>query len=301
MGETFADIAASGPLLLGVAVAAIAGLVSFLSPCVLPLVPGYLAYVTGLSGAELGTIRPPGTPAGGTSGGGAVTDAAGAAAGAGNRPAGGGGGGAAAGGAGTVAAAGRAQVRGRVLAGGLLFVAGFGAVFVTAGVLAAAAGRTLAQHQRLLEAGGGILMIVFALALVGLVPGLQREVRVRWLPAAGLAGAPVFGAVFALSWIPCVGPTLAAVLALGALGGDTGRAAVLTAAYTAGIGAPLLAFGLGFRWLVGALALVRRHGAWVTRVGAVLLVLVGLALLTGAWGEFLLWLRGEVGIGDVSI
>lgn len=278
MGETFAGIATSGPLLLGIAVAAVAGLVSFLSPCVLPLVPGYVAYVTGLSGADLGTIRSPGGPAGRTAGSAA-----------------------AAGGMATATAADRARVRGRVLAGGLLFTAGFGAVFVTAGVLAAAAGRTLAEHQRLLEAVGGVLMVVFALALLGLVPGLQREVRVRWLPAAGLAGAPVFGAVFALSWIPCVGPTLAAVLALGALGGETGRAAVLAAAYTAGIGAPLLAFGLGFRWLVGALAVVRRHGQWVTRIGAVLLVLVGLALLTGAWGEFLLWLRGQVGIGDVSI
>src|SRR5690606_16588596 len=188
------------------------------------------------------------------------------------------------------------RVRGRVLAGGLLFVAGFGAVFVTTGVLAAAAGSALAEHRRLLETGGGVLMIVFGLALLGLVPGLQREVRLRWLPAAGLLGAPVFGAVFALSWIPLVGPTLAAGLAFVALGGDTGRAAVLAAAYTAGIGAPFLAFGLGLRWLVGAVAVIRRHGAWVTRAGAALLILVGLALLTGAWDGFLLWLRGLVGV-----
>ncbi|HLV58369.1 MAG TPA: cytochrome c biogenesis CcdA family protein [Natronosporangium sp.] len=275
MGERFAELVTSGPLLVGVVVAALAGLVSFLSPCVLPLVPGYLAYVTGLSGADLDAVRPPG----GRDAAGTATPAAATATGVATAP----------------------RVRGRVLVGGLLFVAGFGAVFVTTGVLAAAAGSALSEHRRLLETGGGILMIVFGLALLGLVPCLHREVRLRWLPTAGLVGAPVFGAVFALSWIPCVGPTLAAVLALGALGGDPARAAVLAAAYTAGIGAPLLAFGLGLRWLVGALAAIRRHGAWVTRAGAALLILVGLALLTGAWDGFLLWLRGQVGVGSVGI
>lgn len=213
MGETFAGIASSGPLLLGVAVAALAGLVSFLSPCVLPLVPGYLAYVTGLSGADLSTS---------------------------------------------------AGARGRVLAGSLLFVAGFGAVFITVGVIAASAGRALAEHQRALEIGGGILMLGFAAALLGLLPGLQREVRARRLPAAGMAGAPVFGAVFALSWTPCIGPTIGAVLALGLVGGQPGRAAVLAAGYTLGLGLPFLAFGLGLRWFVGAVAVIRRRPVWVT-------------------------------------
>lgn len=274
MGERFADIAVSGPLLLGIAVSAIAGLVSFLSPCVLPLVPGYLAYVTGLTGADLDAVGPrqAAVAAGGTAGGAVAV------------------------------AAPPARVRGRVLAGGLLFVAGFGAVFVTAGVVAASAARALLhEHQRLLEIGGGVLMLLFAAALLGLVPGAWREARIRRLPAAGVASAPVFGAVFALSWIPCVGPTIGAVLALGATGGQPGRAAVLAAAYTLGLGLPFLAFGLGFRWVAGALAVVRRHGAWVTRAGAVLLALVGLALLTGAWEEFVSWLRVSVGVGEVSL
>ncbi|HLU33241.1 MAG TPA: cytochrome c biogenesis CcdA family protein [Natronosporangium sp.] len=271
MGERFADIAVFGPLPLGIAVAAIAGLVSFLSPCVLPLVPGYLAYVTGLTGADLDAVGPrPAAAEGGTAGG-------------------------------AVAVATRARARGRVLAGGLLFVAGFGAVFVTAGVVAASVGRVLQEQQRVLEIGAGVLMLLFAAALLGLVPGAWREARIRRLPAAGVASAPVFGAVFALSWIPCVGPTIGAVLALGAVGGQPGRAAVLAAAYTLGLGLPFLAFGLGFRWVAGALAVVRRHGAWVTRVGAVLLVLVGLALLTGAWEEFVSWLRLSVGVGEVSL
>jgi cytochrome c-type biogenesis protein len=248
MGETFGSVATSGPLVLGIAVALAAGLVSFLSPCVLPLVPGYLAYVTGLSGADLDD-----------------------------------------------------RARGRMVAGGLLFIAGFGAVFVTVGVIAASAGRVLQEHQRTLEIGGGILMIVFALALLGLVPGLQREVRIHRLPAAGLAGAPVFGAVFALSWTPCIGPTLGAVLALGAIGGEPVRAAVLAAAYSLGIGLPFLGFGVGLRWLVGAISVIRRHSVWVTRVGAGLLVAVGVALLTGAWGEFVFWLRGSISAWEVVV
>ena len=269
MGERFADIASHGPLLLGVVVAAVAGLVSFLSPCILPLVPGYLAYVTGLSGADVQdhddheqTRRHAGR-------------------------------------VGTLAH--DRRTRTRVLAGSLLFVAGFGAVFITVGVVAASAGRLLREHERALEIGGGLLMIVFALALLGLVPGLGREMRIRRLPAAGVAGAPVFGAVFALSWIPCIGPTIGAVLALGAVGGQPARAAVLAAAYTLGLGLPFLAFGLGFRWFVGAVALVRRHPVWVTRIGAGLLAVVGLALLTGAWGEFVSWLRVSVGVGEVSL
>lgn len=248
MGDRFADIVTSGPLVLGVVVAAVAGLISFLSPCVLPLVPGYLAYVTGMSGADLADAR-----------------------------------------------------RGRVLAGVALFIAGFGAVFVTVGVVAASLGGVLRQHERMLEVAGGVLIVAFGLALLGLVPGLTREVRLRRLPAAGVAGAPVFGAVFALSWIPCVGPTLGAVLALATVGGQSGRAAVLAAAYTLGLGLPFLAFGLGFRRVIGAVRVVRRHSVWVTRAGAALLIVVGLALLTGAWGDFLTWLRVTVGVGEVSV
>lgn len=298
MGTTFADIVTSGPLLLGIAVAALAGLVSFLSPCVLPLVPGYLAYVTGLSGADLdATDFPAGTK--GLQGNNFASSAGKSAAQhdigherrQSNFP------------AGPQVRASRqgAAVRGRVLAGGLLFIAGFGTVFITIGVIAASVGRVLREYERMLEIAGGVLILAFGLALLGLVPGLQREVRIHRLPAAGLAGAPVFGAVFALSWIPCIGPTIGAVLALGAVGGETGRAAVLAAAYTLGLGLPFLAFGLGFRHLIGVFRAVRRHSVWVTRVGAAMLIAIGLALLTGAWSELVFWLRVTVGVGEVSI
>ncbi len=275
MGETFADTAQSGPLILAVAVSLIAGLVSFLSPCVLPLVPGYLSYVTGLAGADLNAAL--GRP---LSGDGPDRPAVGGTA---------------------VAVAAPPRQRGRVLLGTLLFIAGFSAVFITTGVIAAAIGQSLQRHARAVEVVVGALIVVLGLAFLGLVPGLQRELRIHRLPAAGLLAAPVFGAVFALSWIPCVGPTLGAVLGLATAGGDTGRAVVLAAAYCAGIGLPFVAFGLGFRRLIGVFAAVRRNSRWVTRIGGAMLILVGLALLTGGWGDFTIWLRTTFGVGSVGV
>jgi len=263
----FAGLASSGPLLLAVLVAALAGLVSFLSPCVLPLVPGYLSYVTGLSGADLD-----------------------AASGAGLDPASG---------AGGTGGTGRRQ--GRVLAGTLLFVAGFGTVFVLTSVLAAQFGRALLVHSRGVQVVVGALVIVMGAAFLGAIPGLQREWRIRRLPAAGLVGAPVFGAVFALSWAPCVGPTLGAILGLAAVGGSIGRAVLLAIAYSLGLGVPFVAFGLGFRRLIGVFRAVRRNSRWVTRIGGGLLIGIGVALVTGAWTDFVNWLRAAVGVGSVLL
>lgn len=243
MGARFADIAGSGPLFAAVAVAALAGLVSFLSPCVLPLVPGYLSYVTGLAGADLD---------------------------AGHR-------------------------RGRVLAGVSLFIAGFSVVFVLGAVLLSQVGRMLYEHQRGFEIGVGALIVLFGLAFAGLVPAMQREWRVHRLPTAGMLGAPVFGAVFALSWIPCVGPTLGAVLGLAATDGSAPRAITLALAYCLGLGLPFVAFGLGFQRMLRLFRAVRRNSRWVTRVGGAMLVVTGVALITGGWGVFIDWLRASTG------
>jgi cytochrome c-type biogenesis protein len=195
----------------------------------------------------------------------------------------------------------RPSGRGRVLAGTLLFVAGFTAVFVPTAVLVTGATNVLFRHQRAFEIGAGLLIVVLGLAFLGLVPGMQREFRVHRLPAAGLLGAPVFGAVFALSWTPCVGPTLGAVLLLGSVGGEGDRAAVLAVAYCLGLGLPFVVFGLAFRRLLGIFAVLRRNSRWVTRVGGALLIVVGLALVTGGWNRFLIWLLTTVGVGEVSI
>jgi len=255
MGENLAEIARGGPLIFAVGVAALAGLVSFLSPCILPLVPGYLSYMTGLAGADLDDAL--------------------------RRP--------------TVA------TRGRMLAGTGGFIAGFTAVFTLTTVVVASIGQALLVHARVAEAIVGGLIIVLGLAFLGWIPGLQRELRIHRLPAAGLASAPVLGAVFAISWVPCLGPTLTAVLGLATVQGSTGRAVTLAVAYCLGLGLPFVIFGLGFRHLIGVHRAIRAHSAWVTRIGGGLLIVVGLALLTGVWGEFLNWLRATVGPGSVGI
>ena len=288
MGGTFAELVRGGPLLLAVGAATLAGLVSFLSPCVLPLVPGYLSYMTGLSGADLDA----GKPAFASARAAPRDDLA-----------------ISRGQSGQInlriarssQEAGAVRRRGRVVAGTLLFIAGFAAVFTAMAILVAGAGRYLFEHSRQLEIAGGLLIILFGLAFLGLVPLAQRQWRISRLPDAGLLGAPVFGAVFALSWAPCVSPTLGAVLTLATVGGQTDRAAVLAVAYCLGLGLPFVVFGLAFRHLLGVFAAVRRHSRWVTRLGGVLLIIIGLALVTGGWADFVIWLRGIVGVGEVGI
>jgi cytochrome c-type biogenesis protein len=283
MGEAFQELARGGPLLLAIGAAALAGLVSFLSPCVLPLVPGYLSYVTGLAGTDLerGQRSAPAHPIGGPGGGrgSARTSASG----------------------GVATASPPAPVAGRVLAGTLLFVAGFAVTFTAMAVLFAGVGRALFEHKRALEIVIGVLIIALGLAFVGLVPATQRELRIHRLPQTGLAGAPVFGAVFALSWVPCVGPTLGAVMGLAATAGQTNRAVVLALAYCLGLGIPFVLFGLFFPRLLGLFRAVRRHSRWVTAVGGVLLVAIGLALVTSGWNAFLIWLQTTVGVGTVGL
>ncbi|HEX5205386.1 cytochrome c biogenesis CcdA family protein [Paractinoplanes rhizophilus] len=250
MGDQFASIAGTGPLLLAIAVAAIAGLVSILSPCVLPLVPGYLSYVTGLAGSDMD--------------------------------------------------AGAAKTR-RVLAGTTLFVLGFAVVFTLLVTLVANIGFALKSHEDTLNIVLGVLVIVLGLGYLGWIPGLQREVRISKLPAAGLVGAPVFGAIFALSWLPCTGPTLAAVLAMATTSGQTSRAVTLSLAYSLGLGIPFVLFGLFFRKLLGVFRAIRRNSQWVTRIGGVLLILVGVALITGGWNHFLVWLMTTFNFGGGTL
>ncbi|MET8353685.1 MULTISPECIES: cytochrome c biogenesis CcdA family protein [unclassified Micromonospora] len=289
MGETFRELALSGPLLLAIGAAALAGLVSFLSPCVLPLVPGYLSYVTGLAGSDLegsarkGTLLTPAVEEGpplnaaeardGDGGGVAVRE--------------------------RIARAG--AVKGRVLAGTLLFIAGFTVVFVATAILFASIGRVFFDYERQLEIVIGVLIIVLGLGYLGMIPALQREFRISRLPSAGLLGAPVFGAVFALSWVPCTGPTLGAVMGMATASGQSDRAVVLAVAYCLGLGIPFVVFGLGFQRLLGVFRAVRRNSRWVTRVGGALLILIGLALVTGGWQSFVIWLQTTVGVGEVSI
>ena len=132
----------------------------------------------------------------------------------------------------------------------------------------------------------GVLTVLMGLAFMGLVPGMQRELRFHpRLPDAGLAGAPLLGVLFGVGWTPCLGPTLAAVQTLAFTQGSAGRGAVLTSAYCLGLGVPFVLTGLAFRRALGAFAVVKRHSALVQRLGGGLLVVVGLLLVSGVWGE----------------
>ncbi|AEV81304.1 cytochrome C biogenesis protein [Actinoplanes sp. SE50] len=261
MGSAFSDAAASGPLVLAIGAAAVAGLVSILSPCVLPLVPGYLSYVTGLAGSDLEVAT----------------------------------------GAATATKTRTVALKGRVLAGSGLFVLGFATVFTLLASLVANIGIALKTHEQTLNLVLGVLVILLGLGYLGVIPGLQREARVSKLPAAGLIGAPIFGAIFALSWLPCVGPTLGAVLALATTSGQTDRAVILALAYSLGLGLPFVLFGLFFRKLLGVFQAIRRNSRWVTRIGGVLLIAVGVTLVSGQWNHFLIWLLTTFDFGGGTL
>jgi len=221
----------NGALLVALPVALLGGLVSFFSPCVLPLVPGYLSYVTGVTGTDLAEAR-----------------------------------------------------RGRMLAGASLFVLGFTAVFVSSGALFGYFGDTLQDNKGVLSKVLGSLMILMGVFFMGLMPWMtQREFRFHRRPVAGLAGAPVLGALFGIGWTPCIGPTLASVLALSSQQSSAGRGAILTVAYCLGLGLPFVLAAVAFRKALGAFGWVKRHYVWVMRIGGTMMIVTGLLLLTGAW------------------
>ena len=264
----------SGSLLLAVPVAVAAGAISFASPCVLPLVPGYLSYVTGMSAvdAQDRSRATKGQPA-------AEGDATETA----------------------VVRQPRFGARHRTLLGALLFVLGFSTVFVTAGFAFGSFGETLIEHQRGLDIAFGLMMIVMGFFFAGLIPDrwsgwMQRDVRVHYRPAMGLLGAPLLGLVFGLGWTPCLGPTLTAVQELAFTQGTAGRGALLSAFYCLGLGLPFLIAAVAFGWAMRAIGWIKGHYALVTRLGGAMIGLVGLALVSGEWEHWVTqmqtWVQG---------
>jgi cytochrome c-type biogenesis protein len=248
VGGWFQQTALSGSLLLAVPVAVVAGLVSFFSPCVVPLLPGYLSYATGLSGADLESGR-----------------------------------------------------RGRMLAGSALFVLGFSFVFVALGTLSGALGDWLFAYTRQLSVVLGIVTILVGIAFLGLVPWLQRDVRVHRVPAVGLVAAPLLGVLFGLGWTPCIGPTLSVVSSLAMTEASAGRGALLSVAYSLGLGIPFIVAAVAFRRMLGAITWVRRHQVWVTRTGGVMMIAVGLLLVSGLWAQWVVGLQSWVGGYTVAV
>jgi cytochrome c-type biogenesis protein len=248
VGGWFEGTVLSGSLLLALPVALVAGAVSFFSPCVVPLLPGYLSYATGLSGVDLEQAR-----------------------------------------------------RGRMLLGSFLFVLGFSFVFIAYGAIFGSLGDWLVSYRHQIDVVLGLLTILLGVAFVGLVPMLQRDVRIHRVPAVGLAAAPLLGVLFGLGWTPCIGPTLSAVNLLAVQEGTAWRGVVLGLAYSLGLGIPFLLAGVAFRRMLGAVRWVRRHQVWVTRVGGAMLVVVGILLVTGMWDQWVGDLRSWVGGFEVPV
>jgi len=276
-----AGLVSSGPLLLAIPVAAAAGAVTFLSPCCLPLVPGYLAYITGMSGADasggtgsaVATAEPQSTGSAGEaagSGGGVTTRTR------------------------TSAATPTDPPRGRAVAGALLFVLGFSAVFSLIGLAAGGVGSLLQTHvDGITQVLGGVT-ILLGLLFFGAFDRFMFAGRIfkpSFTPRAGLAGAPLLGVMFGVGWTPCIGPTLGVVMTLSAASGTAARGAFLAFVYGLGLGIPFILVAAIFQRMVGVLGFFKRNARMVSRIGGALLVFVGLLEVSGAWTSAIVWLK----------
>jgi cytochrome c-type biogenesis protein len=283
MAEGVSELVLSGPLLVALLIALVAGALSFFSPCCLPLVPGYLSYVAGTVGAQVHTDTAGAAPA--AAGTREVVHEE----------------------RGTITAVGRQLAvqtsanepspRHRTLAGASLFVVGFAAVFTSYGALFGGLGSLLLLHQDAVVRVFGIVTIVLGLLFTGALarlPLANASVRLSYRPRAGLAGAPLLGVLFGVGWTPCIGPTLAAVLTLATSTADAGRGALLSFAYSLGLGVPFLVAAVSFEKAMRVFGFARRHARAVMRTGGVMLIVLGLLQVTGLWTTLMTLLQGLI-------
>jgi len=246
----------SGALWLAIPVAMVAGLVSFLSPCVLPLVPGYLGFLGG-------AVAPRGSS--------------------------------------TTGSTTQTATRSRLVLGVLLFILGFTVVFILYTVLGGTAGVFLLQWGDLITRILGVVIIAMGLVFLGLFGFAQKELRFHVDSKAGMVGAPLLGVALGIGWAPCMGPTLAAILALSFNAGDPVRAGFLGLAYSLGLGIPFLLVALGFGWATKAIGFLRRHIRVVNILGGVLLILLGVLMVTGLWTDIMSRLTAVIGSVDLPL
>lgn len=239
-----------GALWLAIPLALVAGLISFLSPCVLPLVPGYLGYLGGVAAPPTST----------TGGDGATT----------------------------------VTTRPRLVAGVLLFIAGFTVVFVAVTVLGGFFGVALSRYADLLTRVFGIVNIVLGLVFTGAIRLGQRGMRPTLRRRAGLVGAPLLGFSLGIGWTPCIGPTLAAILSVSWNLGDPARAGLLGLSYSLGLGVPFLVLALGWGWAARSVTVLRTHIRTLNLIGGAVLILLGLLMVTGVWTSLMSLLQQVV-------
>lgn len=219
MGQIILD----GSMLAALPIALFAGLVSFLSPCILPLVPGYLSFVGGF-----------------------------------------------------------AAEKSRVVLGSVLFVLGFGSVFIALGAFAGSLGVSVASLHWL-EQVFGVLIVVLGFVMIGQFSFLQKTARFQVSPNLGLWSAPLLGLAFGFGWTPCIGPTLSAVLALALDQASLGRGLLLASAFTLGIGLPFIFLASGVKWATSSVNFVKKHIRKFNLVGGGLMIVLGVLMATGIW------------------
>lgn len=224
---------------LSIPIVFLAGAASFLSPCVLPLVPGYLSYVSGISSGA------------------------------------------------------QARTSTRLVVATTAFVGGFTTVFVALGLSASLLGSFLVDNRTLLTRVAGVLIIVMGLAFLGLIPApwLYSERRFRARPAQTAPGSYLMGLAFGFGWTPCIGPALAATLAIASTEQRPGRGALLLLVYSLGLGLPFLISAVGASRVTGALAFLRRRQQIITKASGVLLIAVGLLFAFNRLFLVSIWLQ----------
>lgn len=223
-----------GTLLAALPIAIFAGLLSFLSPCVLPLVPGYVAYATGF-----------------------------------------------------------ASTKEKVFIGSLLFVLGFTFVFASYGLAFGGLGSQIAAHEEIITRVLGIFTIAMGTIFLGLFP-FAPTIQPKLSTTGGIAGAPLLGVLFGVGWTPCIGPALATVQTLAFTESSALRGAILSIGYSFGLGAPFILSGLFLDRSKTIRSFFLQRGSLISKVGGVLLILIGLLQLTGLWSDLMINLRSLI-------
>lgn len=237
--ESWVQTALGSSMLLAIPVAVLAGLVSFASPCVLPLLPGYLSYASGLGASEI--------------------------------------------------ADGTAKKR-LLLLGTLGFILGFSVVFVLTGALIGGIGGALLSNSSLITIVLGFIILVLGAAFAGFLP-MPRMWTPSVTPKMGVWASPLLGMVFGLGWTPCIGPALSVVLTMALNEGSATRGGLLAFFYALGLGLPFVAFALAFTALAPRLNWMKRNQRLMQRIGGIVMMLVGVAMITGLWDMLMVVLR----------